>query len=87
MKAPYYLVRGARYALGMNIKEAAKAIGVSTTTIVKAERGDEIRVSSWLKIAKYYNLEKHVDYDDAVIAANTSAPTPKTRQSGGKEAK
>lgn len=63
MIAPYYLVKGARYALGLTIREAAQAIGVTETTLRKAETGKSIRVTSWKAIKDYYMLDKGIDID------------------------
>lgn len=82
MKTPYYLVRGARYASGMSLTEAAKAIGISPATLVKAERGENIRVSSWRKISAFYALDKHVEYEDAVMTANSTEEAPAGQKGG-----
>lgn len=70
MKAPLYMCRTARYALGMTMAEAARAIGISYGTLEKAERGKEIRPTSWLKIVAFYRLDKLPEYDEKVISAN-----------------
>lgn len=70
MITPYYLVKGARYALGLTLKEAAEAIGVTETTLRKAETGKSIRVTSWRKISQYYRLENYGDYSEKVMKAN-----------------
>jgi DNA-binding XRE family transcriptional regulator len=72
MIAPYYLVKGARYALGMTQDEAAKEIGISPTAYRKAETGKSIRIDTWKKIMNYYRLDNMQELEKRLVMYNTS---------------
>lgn len=82
MKAANYLLKCARYAMGMSKKDAAEACGVSYETYNRAEMGQNIRPSSWRKMVKYFDLDKHLGYDESVAEANTSTLGAKTSPRG-----
>lgn len=56
MTADYYLIKTARFDLGLTQAEAAKAAGISLTTYIKAERGQSITASTNGKIKKALGL-------------------------------
>lgn len=65
-----YLIKTARYALGMSIREAARSIGVAENTLINAERGRNIRPASCKKICAWYNVDAMPEYEDAIREAN-----------------
>ena len=56
MQADYYLLRQARFDLGLSQKDAARAAGVSLRTYINAERGRDIHPSTNGKIKKALGL-------------------------------
>lgn len=56
MQADYYLLRQARFDLGLSQKDAAKAAGVSLRTYINAERGRDIHPSTNGKIKRALGL-------------------------------
>lgn len=56
MTADYYLLKTARFDLGMTQADAAKAAGIALTTYIKAERGQSISASTNGKIKKALGL-------------------------------
>ena len=64
-----YLCIAARFAAGKTLAEAAKEIGVTVKTLQQCERSKNVRPSTWKKVADYYCLREHKDYDDAMAHA------------------
>lgn len=69
MIASGYLCIAARFAAGMTLAEAAKAIGVTVKTLQQCERSQNVRPSTWKKVADYYKLDVRQDYEEAMTAA------------------
>lgn len=84
MKADYYLIKAMRFALGLSQKELAKAAGVSTLSVIRAERGDDIRATTNGAIRHALGLDgvehaKAVNYEYALSLA------AKMTKEGGKD--
>lgn len=84
MKADYYLIKATRFALGLSQKELAKAAGICTLSVIRAERGEDIRATTNGAIRHALGLDgvehaKAVNYEHALNLA------AKMAKEGGKD--
>lgn len=84
MKADYYMIKAMRFALGLSQKELAKAAGVSTLSVIRAERGDDIRATTNGAIRHALGLDgvEHAKVANYEYAVNLAA---KMAKEGGKD--
>lgn len=84
MKADYYMIKAMRFALGLSQKELAKAAGISTLSVIRAERGEDIRATTNGAIRHALGLDG-VEHAKAVNYEHALSLAAKMAKEGGKD--